>query len=89
MELINKVAQIWWNWMGPMFWQVSILIILIIGIDMVLQKWVWPQVRYVLWLLVLVKLVLPPDLSLSTGLLSHIQTWAPSAFQEKQSEDAM
>lgn len=25
---INNIAQIWWQWMGGMFWQVSLFIIL-------------------------------------------------------------
>jgi len=72
-EQINKIAEIWWNWMCPMFWQVSVLIPLIGLIDIVIRKRVWPQIRYALWLLVLVKLILPPTFALSTSLTSQLQ----------------
>jgi hypothetical protein len=43
-----------------MFWQVGLLILLIGGIDRLIRKWAWPQLRYALWSLILVKLLLPP-----------------------------
>jgi len=45
---LNAIAQLWWQWMGGMFWQVSLLIILVSAIDMAIRRWAWPQVRYVL-----------------------------------------
>ena len=71
-EQMNHIGQLWWSWMGPMFWQVSVLIVLIGAIDLLLRRWAWPQVRYALWLLVLVKLVLPPGLSLPTSITSPL-----------------
>jgi beta-lactamase regulating signal transducer with metallopeptidase domain len=68
---MNNIAQVWWNWMWPMFWQVSILVIFLGAIDLILRKHVWPQVRYALWLLVLIKLILPPTFSLSTSIISQ------------------
>jgi beta-lactamase regulating signal transducer with metallopeptidase domain len=69
-EQLNSIAQSWWSWMWPMFWQVSVLIILIGAVDLLLQKRIWPQVRYAIWLLVLIKLILPPSLSLPTSIVS-------------------
>ena len=73
-EQLNSIAQSWWSWMWPMFWQVSVLIILIGAVDLLLQKRVWPQVRYAIWLLVLIKLILPPSLSLPTSIISQART---------------
>jgi beta-lactamase regulating signal transducer with metallopeptidase domain/protocatechuate 3,4-dioxygenase beta subunit len=70
-EQLNSIAQSWWSWMWPMFWQVSVLIILIGTVDLLLQKRIWPQVRYAIWLLVLIKLILPPSLSLPTSIISQ------------------
>jgi parallel beta-helix repeat protein len=70
-EQLNSIAQNWWSWMWPMFWQVSVLIILIGAVDLLLQKRIWPQVRYAIWLLVLIKLILPPSLSLPTSIISQ------------------
>jgi len=72
-ELLNNIAQIWWAWMWPMLWQVSLLIALIGGVDLLIRKHVWPQVRYALWLLVLVKLILPPTFSLSTSVVAPLR----------------
>ncbi len=69
-EFINQIASAWWEWMWPMFWQVSLLVVLVWGIDILIRKWAWPQVRYTLWLLVLLKLILPPALSSPTSVTS-------------------
>ena len=79
---LNDIAGIWCDWMWSMFWQVSLLIVLIAAIDLLIRKWAWPQLRHALWLLVLVKLVLPPGLSLSTSVTSHVQPLAKSAFTQ-------
>ena len=71
-EQINQLAILWWNWMFNMFWQVSLLFLLIGITDLLIRKWVWPQVRYVLWLMVFVKLILPPTLSTSTSITSQM-----------------
>lgn len=68
---INNVAEVWWNWMWPMFWQVSVLVVFLGAIDLILRKHVWPQVRYALWLLVLIKLILPPTFSLPSSIISQ------------------
>ena len=70
-EQINAIAQGWWNWMWPMFWQVGILVVFLGTVDLLLRRHVWPQVRYALWLLVLIKLILPPTFSLSTSIISQ------------------
>jgi len=70
---MNNVAEVWWNWMWPMFWQVSILVVFLGAVDLLLRRHVWPQVRYALWLLVLIKLILPPGISLSTSIISQVR----------------
>ena len=75
-EQINAIAEGWLNWMWPMFWQVSVLVIFVGAVDLLLRKRVWPQVRYALWLLILVKLILPPTFSLSTSVVSQVRTQA-------------
>ena len=70
---INDIAMLWWNWMAGMFWQVGLLIILIACIDAVIKRWAWPQLRYALWLLVLLKLMLPPGISMPGSLIETVQ----------------
>jgi len=72
MNLLNDLAQSWWNWVVPMFWQVSLLAVLVALVDRFTEKKLWPQVRYALWLLVFVKLVLPPTLSSPVSMTSHV-----------------
>ena len=86
-EQINKIAEIWWNWMWPMFWQVSVLIGFIALIDFLIRKHVWPQVRYALWLLVLVKLLLSPSFALRTGVVSHVQPLVERSIRQPAAVD--
>src|SRR6266404_2961569 len=51
----------------PMLWQSSVLIAVLFVLDLALRAKVRAAVRYALWLVVLVKLVLPPSLALPTG----------------------
>jgi beta-lactamase regulating signal transducer with metallopeptidase domain/Tol biopolymer transport system component len=80
---INQIAQSWWSWMGPMLWQVSLLILIVTGLDFLLRRWAWPQVRYTLWLLVLVKLVIPPTWTLPSSLVSKWQPVVQAGIKER------
>ncbi len=73
MTLLNDISQMWWQWMGPMLLQVTVLILIISGLDIILKKWAWPQIRYGLWILVLIKLLIPPGWYLSSSVISHFQ----------------
>ncbi|MGB2863239.1 MAG: M56 family metallopeptidase [Sedimentisphaerales bacterium] len=84
---INSVAEGWWNWMWPMLWQVSVLIVFIGAIDFLLRRRIWPQVRYALWLLVLVKLILPPTFSLSTSVISQVRMLAGRTVSQLSDTD--
>jgi general secretion pathway protein D len=50
-----------------MLWQSSLLIGLLFALDLLMRRRVRPAVRYALWLVVLVKLVLPPSLAVPTS----------------------
>ncbi len=56
-----------------MFWQIAILLLVILTIDTLIKNRTWPQVRYALWLMLVVKLILPPSFAMSTSLTSGIQ----------------
>ena len=56
MEALNRIAWSWWEWMGQMMWQAGVLILLVVVVDLLIRRWAWPQVRYAVWLLVLLKL---------------------------------
>jgi beta-lactamase regulating signal transducer with metallopeptidase domain len=65
---LNHISPVWLVWMTAMLWQSAILIAIVLALDLVLRRFTWPQLRYALWLLVFVKLVLPPDFAMPTSL---------------------
>ncbi len=85
-ESINTVARLWWAWSAAMFWQVGLLIVLIACIDRLIRRWAWPHLRYALWSLVLIKLILPPTLSLPSGALPKLRPVVGQAVQWMDSE---
>jgi beta-lactamase regulating signal transducer with metallopeptidase domain len=86
--LVNQIAEGWWGWMGAMLWQVSLLILIVGVVDLLIGKWAWPPVRYALWLLVLVKLVIPPSWSLDTSLVSRAVPWVQQSIVETWAGEA-
>jgi len=63
MHGLNQVAGGWSQWMAATAWQAALLILLAFVLDRMLRGWAWPQLRHALWIVVGVKLVLPPTLS--------------------------
>lgn len=74
--LLNQTAEKWFSWQLSMFWQAGLLIIIVAGIDLLIKRWTWPQVRYALWLLILVKLILPPTLTSPVSFTAEIPSIA-------------
>ena len=86
---LNTVAHTWWAWVSAMFWQVGLLIILIACIDRLIRRWAWPHLRYALWSLVLIKLILPPTLSLPSGIVPALQPVANQALHAMETEEGI
>jgi beta-lactamase regulating signal transducer with metallopeptidase domain len=66
-ETLNAWAEHALRFAWPMLWQSSLLIGLLFVLDLLMRRKVRPAVRYSLWLVVLVKLVLPPSLAVPTS----------------------
>jgi type II secretory pathway component GspD/PulD (secretin)/beta-lactamase regulating signal transducer with metallopeptidase domain len=66
-ETLNAWAEHALRFAWPMLWQSSLLIGLLFALDLLMRRKVRPAVRYSLWLVVLVKLVLPPSLAVPTS----------------------
>jgi beta-lactamase regulating signal transducer with metallopeptidase domain/Tol biopolymer transport system component len=64
----NRLGEGFCTYAGGAFVQSALLVLLLIAVDLLLRKRVRAVVRYCIWLLVLVKLVLPPTLALPTGI---------------------
>ena len=65
---INEVGQWFCKYNFAMLVQSSVLIAVLLVLDLIIKKRVRAVVRYCIWMLVLVKLVLPTSLSMPTGL---------------------
>ncbi len=85
-EQLNQIARLWWDWSVAMFWQAGLLIILIGCVDLLIRKWAWPQLRYALWSLILIKLLLPPTLSLPSGIVPELRPVICQAFRLMNSD---
>ena len=66
-EQFNSVGKSFIDFVLPMLIQSSVLIIILLAIDMLLRKRIRAVFRYWIWMIVLVKLILPPTLSLPTS----------------------
>jgi GWxTD domain-containing protein len=79
-QLINGIAESWFSYMASATLQATVLALFFLGILQIGRRWS-PALRYALMMLALCKFVIPPMLSLPTGLLNRIQPqqWAGSA----------
>jgi len=79
-HLLNRIAEAWFPYMASATLQATILALVVLGILWIGRRWS-PALRYALMMLALCKFVIPPMLSLPTGLLNRIQPqqWAESA----------
>ena len=67
-EHLNFCGQRALDFAWPMLWQSSVLILVVFALDLLLLRKVRAAVRYSLWLVVLLKLVLPTSFALPTSL---------------------
>ncbi|MCD6050019.1 MAG: mecR1 3 [Verrucomicrobia bacterium] len=66
-ELLNAQGDAVWEFVRPMLWQSSVVIVLVLLIDRVLRAHTSAATRYVFSLLILVKLLMPPTWSSPTS----------------------
>lgn len=62
-EFLNSWGDRCFDFAAPMLWQSSLLIAMVFLIDFALRRKMRAALRYALWMVVLVKLVLPPTLA--------------------------
>ena len=78
MESLNQFARIWGDWVITSSWQVAALVVLV-GVVAVFSRRLSARFRYALWLLVLVRIALPP----SVGAPWSLGRWAVGPVWEK------
>ena len=83
-SFLNRAGEVLAAWAGPMLLQSSLLFLLLLLLDSLLRKRIPAGVRYTLWLLFLVKLLLPPTLALPTGVGTLLPDRQETAFLRPQ-----
>ena len=76
--LIRRISMVWLVWMTASSGQIALFVILIALAALLLHRFP-ARFRYALWILVLVKIILPPTLGVSWG----IGTWAMSPLSTR------
>lgn len=71
-NFLNAISDKWLTFQLAMLWQVAVLIGIVWLIDLLIRRRVWPQVRYALWLLIIIKLLIPPTLTSPVSVTSPI-----------------
>ncbi|MBN2314071.1 MAG: M48 family metalloprotease, partial [Sedimentisphaerales bacterium] len=66
--ILNRLGDGFCYYAGSMFVQSGVLIVLLLIFDLLIRKRVRATLRYWIWMLIFVKLILPPSLSLPTGI---------------------
>ncbi|HTV39773.1 MAG TPA: M56 family metallopeptidase [Candidatus Sulfotelmatobacter sp.] len=79
-DSLNRLGEIFSGFAWPMLWQSSLLMAVVFGFDWMLARRIRASIRYALWMVVLVKLLLPPALALPTGATWWL--WRPHPVAE-------
>jgi beta-lactamase regulating signal transducer with metallopeptidase domain len=66
-ETLNQWGGNFLSFAWPMLWQSSLLIVVLLAFDFLFRRKLRASIRYALWLVVLVKLCVPPALALPTS----------------------
>lgn len=59
-EAVAGMASVWWQWMSAMSVQLVAVFAVTFLLDRLLRRWVWPELLTVIWLVAMLKLVVPP-----------------------------
>ena len=75
---LNRLGDTFTTHAASMFLQSGLLIVILLIVDLLLRKRVKAVWRYCLWMLVFVKLVLPPSLSSPTSIAWWLADYKPT-----------
>src|SRR5438094_9923014 len=73
-EVLNRWSVGLPEFAWQMFWQSSLLIAALFAFDFAMRLKIRASVRYALWLVIILKLAIPPTLALPTGLAWWLRT---------------
>jgi len=75
---LNSLGQGFWDYAADIFIEASVLIVVLLIVDFLLRKRIRAVFRYCLWMLVIIKLILPASFSLPTGIGSWLGDYFPN-----------
>ncbi|HVU27355.1 MAG TPA: M56 family metallopeptidase [Verrucomicrobiae bacterium] len=81
-ETLNHWGDNFLDFAGTMLWQSSLFIVILFALDFLLRRKIRASIRYTLWLVLLLKLILPPTLALPTSPVWWLYK-TPAAIQSK------
>ncbi|MEM8886110.1 MAG: M56 family metallopeptidase [Planctomycetota bacterium] len=67
----------WAIWALPVLWQTTLLALVVLVIDLLLRRVVWPQLLHALWMLVPLRVFLPPTVTSPIALAPEAAAFAP------------
>jgi beta-lactamase regulating signal transducer with metallopeptidase domain len=76
-ETLNHWGGNLLNFAWPMLWQSSLLIVVLLTFEVLFRRKIRASIRYALWLVVLVKLCVPPTLASPTSLAWWLHKFPP------------
>lgn len=78
--MLLEWSAAWWHWIAPLAVQGTVLILLVALVDRLLPRRTWPQLRAALWLMVLARLLLPPQLNLPWKFAANVSPATSTAW---------
>ena len=82
-EILNQWGGNFLNFAWPMLWQSSLLIAALFAVEFLFRRRLRASIRYALWLVVLVKLCVPPTLALPTSPVWWLHQTSPVVTKTK------
>lgn len=73
-DMTTFIVAPWWQWMTQVSAQVLAVFAVVALLDRLLSRWAWPQLLRVLWLVVMLKRLVPPTLSLPVSVSQVVPT---------------
>ncbi|MGE5294753.1 MAG: M56 family metallopeptidase, partial [Solirubrobacterales bacterium] len=65
---VNEAGRAFYDYASDMFLQTAVLVAVLLCVDRLLRKRIRATIRYWIWMLIFVKLILPPSLCVPTGI---------------------
>lgn len=96
LQLIERLSRAWWGWVTAASWQLALLTCLVAAAVVLLRR-ASPRLRHALWLLVIIKVFIPPGLTApwSVGRLARpwldaagVLSWRPATDRGTDNADA-